>query len=118
MPPPDFVEVAKTTDVEPGQKTVVAVDDERYVLVNLGGEFAAILDECGHASGILSKGKLEGHVIVCPRHFARYDLRTGTLVDGPLADDVPVCEVLIEGDTVYLRAPHEDAQRSPNLRYR
>ena len=118
MPPPDFVEVAKTTDVEPGQKKIVAIDGERYVLVNLDGEFAAILDECGHANGMLSKGKLEGYVIVCPRHFARYDLRTGSLIDGPLADDVPVCETLVEGNTVYLRAPQDHEQRKTNWRHR
>ena len=118
MPSPDFTEVAKITELAPGQKKIVAVDGERYVLVNLGGEFAAILDECGHASGLLSKGKLEGNVIVCPRHFARYDLRTGTLVEGPMAEDVPVCTVLIEGDTVYLKAPIEHEQRRSNWRYR
>lgn len=107
MPSPDFTEVAKTTEVAPGDKKVVVLEGERYVLVNLDGEFAAILDECGHAMGLLSKGKLEGDVIVCPRHFARYDLRTGALVDGPLADDVPVCEVVVEEGTIYLKPPAE-----------
>ena len=118
MPPPDYIEAAKTADVAPGEKKVVVVEGERYVLVNLEGEFAAILDECGHATGLLSKGKLEGDVIVCPRHFARYDLRTGALVDGPLADDVPVCEVLVEEGTVYLKPPAELGSPKSNWRYR
>ena len=36
MPPPDYTEAAKTTDVAPGQKKVVVVEGERYVLVNPG----------------------------------------------------------------------------------
>src|SRR5207248_4356859 len=56
-------------------------------------------DLCGHDWAPLSRGKLEGHVVVCPRHFARYDVRTGQLLSGPLADDVPVYEVRIEEDT-------------------
>ena len=59
MPPPDYTDVAKITDVAPGEKKVVVIEGERYVLVNLDGEFAAILDECGHATALLSKGKLE-----------------------------------------------------------
>ncbi len=118
MPPPEYVEVAKVTDVEPGRMKVVAIDDERYVLVNLDGEFAAILDQCGHANGMLSRGKLEGNIIVCPRHFARYDLRTGYLVDGPLSEDVPVCEVVVEGDAIFVKAPQEHHQRDVNRGYR
>ena len=118
MPPPDYTDVAKITDVGPGEKKVVVIEGERYVLVNLDGEFAAILDECGHATALLSKGKLEGDVIVCPRHFARYDLRTGALVDGPLAEDVPVCEVLVEEGTVYLKPPAELGSPKSYLRYR
>ena len=118
MPPPDYTDVAKITDVGPGEKKVVVIEGERYVLVNLDGEFAAILDECGHATALLSKGKLEGDVIVCPRHFARYDLRTGALVDGPLAEDVPVCEVLVEEGTVYLKPPAELGSPKSYSRYR
>ena len=117
MPPPDYTEAAKTTDVAPGKKKVVVIEGERYVLVNLDGEFAAILDECGHATALLSKGKLEGDVIVCPRHFARYNLRTGALVFGPLADDVPVCEVLVEEGTVYLKPPAELGSPKSDMRY-
>ena len=117
MPSPDFTEVAKAADLAPGAKKVIVVDGERYVLVNLDGEFAAILDECGHASGLLSKGKLEGDVIVCPRHFARYDLRTGALVDGPLADDVPVCQVEVEDGAVYLKPPAELSSDRTRSRY-
>ena len=106
MPPPDFTEVAKVSDVSPGEMKVVVVDRERYILVNLAGEFFAIRDECGHAFGLFSKGWLEDDVVVCPRHYARYDLRTGALVDGPLANDVPIGEVLIEDSTVYLKPPH------------
>ena len=117
MPPPDFTEVAKAADLAPGARKVIVVDGERYVLVNLDSEFAAILDECGHASGLLSKGKLEGDVIVCPRHFARYDFRTGALVDGPPAANVPVCEVEVEDGAVYLKPPAEICSNRSRSRY-
>jgi nitrite reductase/ring-hydroxylating ferredoxin subunit len=50
----------------------------------------------------LSRGRLDGHVVECPLHFAQFDLRTGKLVDGPVSADVPVYKVRVEGDTVFV----------------
>jgi nitrite reductase/ring-hydroxylating ferredoxin subunit len=102
-PMSQFVPVARVSELSPGQMKMVVADQERLLLVNMAGTFYAISDECGHDWAPLSRGKLEGHVVVCPRHFARYDVRTGQLLSGPLADDVPVYEVRIEEDTVYVK---------------
>jgi 3-phenylpropionate/trans-cinnamate dioxygenase ferredoxin subunit len=54
----------------------------------------------------LSKGTLEGHVVECPLHFATFDVRTGELLSGPTAADVPTYEVQVSDGTVYVkRAP-------------
>ena len=90
-------------ELSPGQMKMVVADRERLLLVNMAGTFYAINHACGHECAPLSRGKLEGHVVVCPRHFARYDVRTGQLLSGPLADDVPVYEIRIEEDTVYVK---------------
>src|SRR3989454_10157922 len=61
---------------------------------------------CGHRQAPLSKGTLEGHVIECPLHFATFDVRTGKLLSGPVAEDVPTYQVQVKDDTVYVkRAP-------------
>ena len=98
-----FVPVDKVSELSPGQMKMVVADRERLLLVNMAGTFYAISDACGHDCAPLSRGKLEGHVVVCPRNFARYDVRTGQLLSGPLADDVPVYEIRIEDDTVYVK---------------
>jgi nitrite reductase/ring-hydroxylating ferredoxin subunit len=46
---------------------------------------------------------LQGHVIECPLHFAQFDGRTGQLLCGPTAADIPTDRVLVEGDTVYVK---------------
>ena len=98
-----FVAVAQATDLAPGQMTFVAVERERIVLANVDGAFYALRDVCGHRNAPLSRGKLIGCLIECPLHFAQFDMRTGKLVDGPISADVPVYEVRVEDDTVYLR---------------
>jgi nitrite reductase/ring-hydroxylating ferredoxin subunit len=44
-----------------------------------------------------------GHVVECPLHLATFDVRTGKLLSGPAAADVPTYEVRVEGDTVYVK---------------
>ena len=98
-----FVAVAKAVDVPPGKMTVVAIDRERIMLANVAGQFYAMRDMCGHRNAPLSRGKLDGHIVECPLHFAQFDVRTGKLVDGPISADVPVYEVRLEGDMIFVR---------------
>ena len=101
--PDDFTAVAAVSELPPGQMKWVAVARERVLLANVEGTFYAVQDRCGHKWAPLSRGKLTGCVVECPLHFAQYDVRTGKLVDGPVSADLPVYEVRVEGDTVYVR---------------
>jgi nitrite reductase/ring-hydroxylating ferredoxin subunit len=98
-----FVAVGKTSDLAPGEMKFVAVDRERVVLANVDGALYALRDMCGHRSAPLSRGRLVGCLIECPLHFAQFDMRTGKLVDGPVSADVPVYQVRVDGDTVYVK---------------
>jgi 3-phenylpropionate/trans-cinnamate dioxygenase ferredoxin subunit len=98
-----FVVVGKIGDLTPGEMKFVAVDRERVVLANVDGAFYALRDMCGHRNAPLSRGKLIGFLIECPLHFAQFDVRTGELVDGPVSAPVPIYEVRVEGDTIYVR---------------
>jgi nitrite reductase/ring-hydroxylating ferredoxin subunit len=98
-----FVPVTKASDVPPGGMIVVAIDRERIMLANVAGQFYAMRDMCGHRNAPLSRGKLDGHIVECPLHFAQFDVRTGRLVDGPISADVPVYEVRVDGDTVLIK---------------
>ena len=99
----DFVAVGKTEDLAPGQMKWVAIDRVRLVLANVEGQFYAIRDVCGHKNAPLSRGRLDGCMIECPLHFAIFDVRTGRFVDGPISADVPVYEVRIDGDVIYVK---------------
>src|SRR5438552_8205376 len=102
-PSDGFVAVAAVTDIAEGAMKCVAVDRERVLLAHVDGRFYAISDICGHRNAPLSRGRLAGHIVECPLHFAQFDVRSGKLVDGPVSADVAVYEVRVDGDTVYLR---------------
>ena len=98
----DFVAACRTGDLPPDSMTWVAVDRERVLLANVAGTFYALSDVCGHLRAPLSRGRLEGYSVECPLHFACFDVRTGALISGPVATDVPTYQVRVEGDTVYV----------------
>jgi nitrite reductase/ring-hydroxylating ferredoxin subunit len=98
-----FTAVAKVADVPPGTMVFVAIERERIVLANVEGSFYALRDVCGHRNAPLSRGRLEGHMIECPLHFAQFDVRTGRLIDGPVSADVPTYQVQVEGDAIWIK---------------
>ena len=101
--PVGFVPVTRASELSPGAMTWVALDHERVLSANVDGCCYALQDSCGHRQAPLSNGTLEGHAIECPLHFARFDVRTGKLLTGPTAADVPTYQVLVDGDTVYVK---------------
>ena len=98
-----FTAVAETAEIPPGTMKCVAVDRQRVVLANVEGRFYAVSDICGHRNAPLSRGRLDGHLVECPLHFAQFDVRDGRLVDGPVSTDLPVYEVRIEAGTILVR---------------
>ena len=79
----EFVPVARTSELAPGEMKRVLIDRERVLLANVGGTFYALEDNCGHQKAALTKGKLEGSVVECPLHFACFDVTTGKALSGP-----------------------------------
>jgi nitrite reductase/ring-hydroxylating ferredoxin subunit len=102
-PSDGFVAVAGVADVPAGRMKCVAIDRDRILLAHIDGRFYAISDICGHRNAPLSRGRLDGHVVECPLHFAQFDVRTGKLVDGPVSADVACYETRVEGGTVFLK---------------
>ena len=98
----EFVPVCKAADLAPGSMTWVAVERERVLLANVEGTFYALSDVCGHLRAPLSRGRLDGYSVECPLHFACFDVRTGALIDGPVATDVPTYQVRVEDGIVHV----------------
>ncbi len=67
------------------------------------GELYAIEDRCSHDDGPLCEGDREGFEVICPRHAARFDLRTGTVLSPPATEDVEAFPVEVrDGHIVVL----------------
>ena len=96
----DFVKVAVTTDLPPGELMLVEVDDERIALANVGGQYYAVTDECTHAGCPLSDGQMEGELLECPCHGSQFNVRTGEVASPPADEPLTRYAVRIEGDDI------------------
>lgn len=99
----DFVAVAKVSQLPDPGKMLVEVDDELIALFHVGGEFFALDDVCTHDGGPLADGELDDHTIACPRHGAKFDIRTGAALTMPATKPTRSHEVKIEGEQVLVR---------------
>ena len=98
---PNFVKVANTSDLKPGESKVVEVDGEQVALFNVDGEFFAISNTCLHRGGPLGEGFVEGDVVTCPWHGWRYNVKTGANLMIP-NQKVPAYQIKIEGNDVFV----------------
>jgi nitrite reductase (NADH) small subunit/3-phenylpropionate/trans-cinnamate dioxygenase ferredoxin subunit len=98
-----FVEVAKVEEIAPGTTTVVTVEGLRLALVNVGGSFFALDNECTHRGGPLGEGVRVGEwSLQCPWHGSVFDIRTGEVLEPPAPAPVRSYEVSVEAGVVRL----------------
>ena len=99
----EWTDVAPSADIAPGTCRVVNVDDVMIAVVNIEGSFYAIEDLCTHDGGDLASGCIEGEEIVCPRHRARFNVKSGAVTAPPAYEDIATFPVRIEDGVVQVR---------------
>jgi len=73
----NFVKAAQISELTPGNKLKVTVEGKTILLANIGGNCYALDNKCPHLGGSLAEGNLDGENIVCPKHGAIFNLKTG-----------------------------------------
>lgn len=105
----EFVTVARVGDIKPGFVKVVDAGTRRVALCNVDGEYYAIDDLCTHDGGPLGSGELSDNEIECPRHGARFDVRTGAVLCFPAVVPVPTYPVKVEDGEIKVGLPAQTA---------
>jgi 3-phenylpropionate/trans-cinnamate dioxygenase ferredoxin component len=104
----EFVSIGQATDIPPGQRLFVDIDELSIVVFNLAEKFYAIADTCSHDNHPLGEGELEGLEIICPRHGARFDIRDGKAISLPAIVDIPSYPVRVNSGEIEVGIPSED----------
>ncbi len=95
-----FVSVGKASDVPEGAVQIRDAEDREIAVCRANGELYAFENLCTHDDGPLDLGALDGFEIECPRHQARFDVRTGAVIRGPAFLPVETYPVKLNGDDI------------------
>jgi len=101
----EYVEIAPADQIPAGERLFVEVGGKSIVLFNLAGKLFAIGDVCSHDNGPVGDGEIEENEIICPRHGARFDIRTGKVTSLPAIVDIPAYPVRVVAGMVEIGIP-------------
>jgi 3-phenylpropionate/trans-cinnamate dioxygenase ferredoxin subunit len=97
-----FVEVALEEELPVNERLFIDIDGKPIVIINLAGKLFAVGDVCTHDNGPVGDGELDGYELICPRHGARFDIRSGKATRAPAFTDIPSFPIKVEDGKVYI----------------
>lgn len=98
---PEFIEVAKEDEIPAEGAAVVEVNGVEIAVINTGGKYYAIHNECTHAGAPLGEGEvIDERQLECPLHGSIFDVTTGEPLEGPADEPVATYEVIVEDGAV------------------
>jgi len=100
-----FVKVGRVADVPQGGVEIFDIDDRRIAIYRLEDGFYAIDDICTHDGGPLAQGEVDGDQVICPRHGARFSIKTGAALTFPAVTPVDSYPIRVEGDELLVGLP-------------
>ena len=99
-----YVKVGKLSDLPEGTAKVYEVNGRAIAVCNVDGALYGVDDVCTHDEGSLDQGDLDGFELECPRHGARFDVRTGEVKALPAVLPIDTFRVRVEGDDIEVDA--------------
>lgn len=101
----DWVRVCATSELLPGESTVVWDGDTPILVCNVDGGYYALEDKCSHQDFELSAGTFDAGsaTVECTLHGAKFDVRDGRALCAPAYAPVPRFPVKVEDGAVWTR---------------
>jgi nitrite reductase/ring-hydroxylating ferredoxin subunit len=115
FPNAEFVRVAATADVPEGEMRGYEIGHVQVGIANVEGRFHAFHDCCTHQQYTLSESFLMGERVTCDFHGAQFDLRTGEVLALPATKPLPIFDLEVRGDEIWVAVPDEDDLDMPPL---
>ena len=99
----DWLNVATTDELKPGEVKVVDIDGTDVALFNIAEEYFAVEDLCTHDGAEIASGCIHGDVIECPRHGARFSIRTGEVTAPPAYEPLHLFALEVRAEQIFVR---------------
>ncbi len=99
----DWVDVCAESALANGENIITDVDGTEVAIFKIDGDFYAIEDVCSHDGAEIASGELVGDEIICPRHGARFCVKTGEVKCAPAYENIDTFPIQIEQGRVQIR---------------
>ena len=99
----DWVKVGPVSEIPSGSHKVIDVDGAEVIVANCDGSFYAVEDVCSHDGAPLGEGDMIECEIICPRHGARFCLRTGKALSAPAYEPIATFPVRVVNGVLEVR---------------
>lgn len=112
----DWVDVCAQVDLEPGRARLIDINGLKIGVYNLDGEYFALEDFCTHdqfpllGCGLPVDLLIHGEEIMCPRHGARFSIRTGNALCAPAYEPTPTFPVRVIDGIVQIQVSRDDCR--------
>lgn len=107
----ESIVVAKVSDIPVGKMKKFTLQGKEVLIANVAGNFYAVAARCTHKNGDLSTGVLEGNVVTCPNHGAKFDVTTGKVVSPPKVG--PFHPKIQDGQAYQVKVENENIMVGP-----
>lgn len=101
----NWITVASTMEIPEGTKQVFYLDTGSIIVANIHGNYYAIEDRCSHDDSDMAEGEIEGEGIVCPRHGAKFCLKTGAVLAPPAYESIKSYAVRVVDGVIQVAVP-------------
>ncbi|MDH4234345.1 MAG: non-heme iron oxygenase ferredoxin subunit [Gallionella sp.] len=99
----DWVDVGRADEIAVGKPVHIEIDGTGIAVFKLDQTFHAIEDVCTHDGGKLTGGCVENGEIICPRHGARFSIKTGAALTAPAYEPTATLPVRVQNGMVQVR---------------
>ncbi len=99
----DWIDVCAADSVAENENVIVEVDGTDVAIFKIEGQFYAIEDVCSHDGAEIASGELQGDEIICPRHGARFCVKTGEVKCAPAYENIETFPLQIVDGQLQIR---------------
>ena len=104
--PEEWTDAMAAEDLKAGEPKSAVVGQTPVMLVRHSDGLHAIHDRCSHRGcSLTDMGEVDGEIVTCNCHGSQFDLRDGSVQQGPASADQPVYEARESGDRIEVRLP-------------
>jgi toluene monooxygenase system ferredoxin subunit len=100
-----YVKIAKIWEIPRNEMKLLNVKGYEILLINVEGEFYAYENKCPHAGHPLFFGGLDGKILTCGFHYAKFDVTTGKSLGPITKNPLKTYKVRIKNSSVLVKLP-------------